>query len=79
MSASFDSPSEDVRGFTVVIPELEFGNIEREIFFADLVERPDRGALDERPESFDGLSVDNASDVLSAGMVDGPHQDNRLT
>jgi hypothetical protein len=32
--ASFDSASEDVRVLAIVIPELELGDIEREINFA---------------------------------------------
>ena len=47
-----DCRPEDVRVQTVVIAELELGNIERKVLFADLVEGPDHAALDERPEAF---------------------------
>lgn len=46
--AFLDRRPEDVRVQTVVIAELELGDIERQILFADLVEGPDHAALDER-------------------------------
>jgi hypothetical protein len=67
--ASFDRRSEDIRVFAVIIPELEFGDIEREIFFADFVKCADHAALDERPEAFNRLSVNDASDVLANAMI----------
>ena len=63
--------SENILVLSVVIPELELCNVERQIFLADLVEGADDAALDQRPEAFDGLSVDRADDVLAARMVNG--------
>jgi len=49
----------------------KLGNIEREIFFAGLVVmcRPCR--FQDRPEAFDGLSVDNARDILPDASPSG--------
>jgi hypothetical protein len=60
LSASFNRRSKDVRVLPIVIAILELGNIEGEIFSADLVERADDAALDDGPEAFDGLSTDSA-------------------
>jgi hypothetical protein len=67
--ASLDRRSENVRVLPIVITELEFGNIERHIFPAHFVERADHAALEDRPEAFDGLSMDCADDVLAFGVV----------
>src|ERR1700730_9203997 len=67
--APIDNLAEDITVFTVVITELEVGNIQRHIFAAHFVERADHAALEYRPEAFDGLSVDCADDILPSGMV----------
>jgi hypothetical protein len=69
--ASLDRRSEDVRVFAIVIAKLKFRDIERHIFAAHFVERADHAALENRPETFDGLSVDCADDILASGMVNG--------
>ena len=61
-SASADCRSEDIRVLTVVISELEFGDIERHIFAAHLVERADYAALEDAPKAFDGIGVDFPDD-----------------
>ena len=33
------------------------------------MERADHAALEDRPEAFDGLSMDRANDILTSGMV----------
>ncbi len=65
------SGAENVRIAPVVIPELEFRDVQREILGADLVERADHAALQDRPEALNGLSVDRAHDVLAFGVVNG--------
>jgi hypothetical protein len=70
-SASPNSRSEDVGVLPVVITELEFGDIQRHIFAAHFVECADNTALEDRPEAFDGLSVDCTDDVLPSGVVNG--------
>jgi hypothetical protein len=69
ISASIDRRSEDVCIFPIIITELEFGNIERHIFTAHFVECANHAALENRPETFDGLSVDRADDILASGVV----------
>jgi hypothetical protein len=69
-SAFFDRRPEDVRVKAIIIAELELCNVERQILFADLVERPDHTALDEGPETFNRVGVDRADDILALGMVD---------
>src|SRR5260370_12608609 len=71
-SAFLNRRPEDIHVQSVVIAELELRDIERQILFADLVERPDHAALDERPETLDRLSVDRADDVLLFGVVNRP-------
>jgi hypothetical protein len=68
-SASLDRRSEDVRVLPIVIAKLELGDIERHIFSAHFVECADHAAFEDRPKTFDGLSVDGADDILTARMV----------
>jgi hypothetical protein len=65
-----DRRSEDVRVVTIVIAELEFSDIERQIFVAHLVECPDHAALDQRPKALNRVRVNRADDVLAGVMVD---------
>lgn len=67
--ASPDGRSEDIRVLTIVIAELEFGDIERHIFPAHLMERADYATLKDRPEAFNRLSVNCANDILTSRMV----------
>jgi hypothetical protein len=66
---SLDRCSENVRVLPVVIAKLELGNIERHIFAAHFVERADHAAFKDRPEAFNGLSVDCTDDILTSRMV----------
>jgi hypothetical protein len=65
ISTSINSGPEDVRIFSVVVTELEFRNIQRHVFAADLVECPDNTALKDRPEALDCLSVNRTDDILA--------------
>src|SRR5437868_6904438 len=69
-SASADSFAEDVGIVPVVVAELKLGDVERQIFGADFVERADHAALENRPEALDRLGMDRADDVLPSGMID---------
>src|SRR5689334_17999845 len=60
---------EDVRVLAVVISELKFGNIQREIFAADFVKCSDNAALHQRPKTFDGLRMHRADNVLAFRVV----------
>jgi hypothetical protein len=68
ISASLNRRPEDVRVLPVVITELELGNIQRHVFAAHFVECADYAALEDRPEAFDGLSVDCTDDVVNDAM-----------
>jgi len=68
--APLNHRSEDVRVEAVIIAELELGDIERHVFAADLVERADDTALEDRPETFNRIGVNCADDVLMCGVVD---------
>ena len=70
LSASLDRRSEDVRIHAVIIAELEFGNIQRHVFGAHLMERADHAAFEDRPEAFDGLSVYHTDNILAFGVID---------
>lgn len=69
--ARLDRRAENVRVLAVVVSKLELGNVERQILFADLVERAHHAALDDRPEAFDGVRMDRASDVFIAAVMNG--------
>jgi hypothetical protein len=57
--------------FPIVIAELELSNIERHVFGADLMERADDPALEDRPETLNRVRVNRADDILPGGMVNG--------
>ena len=59
----------DVRVQAVIITELELGDIDRQVLFADLVEGSNHAALDQRPEAFNRVRVDSADDVLAVVVV----------
>jgi hypothetical protein len=69
VSASLNRRAEDVRVLTVIITELELGNIQRHIFPAHFVKCANNTALENRPEAFDGLSVNCADNILPFGVV----------
>ncbi len=69
VSASQYSLPENIHVLQIIITELELGNIERHIFAAHFVECADHATLEDRPEAFDGLSVDCANDILASRMV----------
>ncbi len=65
-----DSLSENIRVLSVIVSELKFRDVERQIFLADFVESSDDTALKDRPEAFNRLGMNCADDVLPARMVD---------
>jgi hypothetical protein len=68
--ASANRRSENISIFSVVIPELKLGDIERHVLAANFVEAADDAALDDRPKAFDCLSMDRANNILLFGVVD---------
>ena len=59
---------EDIGVVAVVIPELEFGDVQRQIFAADLMEASHNAALQQRPENINRLSMHNAVNITASGM-----------
>jgi len=53
-SATCYSRAENVRVLPIVIPELKLGNVERHVLGADLVERANHAAFQDRPEDSEG-------------------------
>ena len=69
-SAPCYSSTENIRVVPVVVSELKFGNIERHVLGADLVERADNAALQDRPETFNRVGVNGTNDVLMSVVID---------
>src|SRR6266705_861314 len=61
---------EDIGVVPMVVAELEFGDVQRQILPADLVIAAHDPALDEGPEAFDCLSVNRANDVIAVAFAD---------
>src|SRR4051794_14999626 len=59
---------EDIGVVPVVVAELKFRDVQRQILGADLVERADDPALNQRPEAFNRLGVDRAVNVFLGAM-----------
>src|SRR5690349_19466582 len=73
--ASASSPryrlAENVGFVAVVVAELKFSQVERQILLADMVEAAHDTALEERPERFEIVGVNLAANVLASTMADG--------
>ena len=70
--------AEDVRVIPVVVPELELGDVQRQILCADLVERAHDAAFHEAPEAVNGLGMDCADHILLAAVAHGLVREIRL-
>jgi len=68
--ASRNRRSEDVCVLAIIVAELELGNIQRKVLFADLVEGADAAALNQRPKTFNRVGMDRADNVVALGMID---------
>jgi hypothetical protein len=51
--APLNCRSKDIRVISIVVAELKFRDVQVQVFLANLVERADAPAFDERPEAFD--------------------------
>jgi hypothetical protein len=69
VSTFLDCRPKNVDVISIVIPELKFRNIQVKVLFANLMEGPDNASLQNRPEAFDGLSMDCAVNVLMGTMI----------
>src|SRR5271167_3167382 len=70
VSAPCYGAPEDVLVVPIVESEGELVEIERQIFLAHVVVRPDDSALEQRPESFNRVRVNDAADILVVAMTD---------
>src|ERR1700728_3254522 len=61
---------ENIRVMAVVIPELCFRDVERQVLGANLVEAANNGPLKQGPEALNRVCMDGAHDVLLGGMLD---------
>ena len=60
---------ENIRVHAVVVSELKLGDIQRQIFFAHLMECADDTAFEDRPEALNRIRVNRANNVLAHFMV----------
>lgn len=63
---------ENIDVLTVVMPELKFGDVRRQIFAADLVIGADNATLEDAPEAFNRVGMDRADNVVAAALADDP-------
>jgi hypothetical protein len=68
-SASSKDCLEDIGIVAIVVAELKLREIEREIFFAYVVERADDSALQQRPERFKIVGMHFAAHVLARFVI----------
>ena len=62
---------EDIGIVPVIVAELEFRHIERQILLADFMKCSDHSAFDKRPKALNRVCVNCADDILAFGMVNG--------
>jgi hypothetical protein len=74
-SASCYRFPKDVGILAVVMTELEFRKVQRQIFLADVVVSADHATLEQAPERFDVVGVDLAANILAFAMIDGLMRD----
>ena len=55
----------------VVVPEGELVEVEREVVFRDVMERPHDATLNERPEAINVVSVNLSPHIFAGAMADG--------
>ena len=55
----------------IIVAELKFRDVQRQIFTAYLVIAAHDAALNQRPETLNRVGVDRADDMLTSLMVDG--------
>jgi hypothetical protein len=71
VSAPTYGRAEDVRIVPIVVSELKFRDVQRQILAADLVEAAHDAAFQQRPEAINRLRVDDAINILSRRVIDG--------
>ncbi len=61
---SLNRRSENVVVEPIVVSELKFRNVERQIFAANFMETSDHTAFEDAPETFNRIGVDCADNIL---------------
>jgi len=69
-SAACYRGSENIGVVAVVVAELKFGDVQRHIFGANLVEGANNAALQDRPETLNRVRVNRADNVLMRVVID---------
>ena len=64
------SKGRDVTILWVVVAELESGRMERQVFLADRMKRPDQATLENRSAAFDGIGMHRANHLLLLSGID---------
>ena len=67
--ASANCRSEDVRVGAVIIPELKFRHVQRQIFGADFMETADHATLEDAPKPFNRIGMHRADYILLAVVI----------
>jgi hypothetical protein len=81
VSAACCRGSKDIDVLAIVVPELKFRDVQRQIFAADLVIAAGNTALQDAPEVFNRVGVNRADNMIAAvpiapaGEVYGPGDD----
>src|SRR5581483_2555280 len=70
VSAACYGRSEDIDVLTMVVAELEFRDVQRQILLADLVIGADNAALEDAPESLNRVGMDGTNDVFTLRVLD---------
>jgi len=70
VSAACYRRSEDIGVMAVVVPELKFSDVQRQIFLADLVIAADDPALEDAPEALNRIGMDSSDDVFASSVLD---------
>ena len=71
-SASCYSRPEDIHIFAVVVAELEFRDVQRQVLLADFMEAADDAALKDRPEALDRIGMDRNGVGVDLTTKPGP-------
>src|SRR5580698_6613463 len=69
-STSRNSCSENVGIETVVVPELKFRDVEREVFLTDFVIAAHDATLNQGPKTLNRVGVDRADNMLAFTVID---------
>jgi hypothetical protein len=70
VSAACYRTPENIGIVAVIVSELKFSDVQRHIFFADLMERADNAAFEDRPKTLNRVGMHRANNVLFCLVLD---------